>query len=230
MSIFTKLHTLLRAGARETAEQITDANAIRIYRQEVVDAEKLLTRRRTYLASMIATRKELEKEIAFAQQRIQSREGQISRLPPAERSEQLLLLTAKDIASTEAHLSALKQRHVEVAQGISTEELTLRKLLTEIREHRREVIILESQVNRSSRSVSDHYPSTVSAHLATLRETRAGITGSVAAADNAEASMDEAIARVDADPVERELAAMGRDDMSLHVDSVLARLKTIDSP
>ena len=45
MSIFRKLNTLLRAGARETAQQITDANAIRIYRQEVIDAENLMLRR-----------------------------------------------------------------------------------------------------------------------------------------------------------------------------------------
>ena len=35
MSIFRKLNTLLRAGARESAERITDANAIRIYRGDL---------------------------------------------------------------------------------------------------------------------------------------------------------------------------------------------------
>ena len=39
MSILRKLNTLLRAGVRESAEQITNANAIRIYRQELADAK-----------------------------------------------------------------------------------------------------------------------------------------------------------------------------------------------
>ena len=45
MSILQKLNTLFRAGVRESAEAITDANAIRIYRQEIVDAEAVLARR-----------------------------------------------------------------------------------------------------------------------------------------------------------------------------------------
>jgi len=229
MSIFVKLNTLLRAGARETAEQITDANAIRIYRQEVVDAENLLGRRRACLAATIATRKDLEREIAAAQTRIQSREGQIAGLAPGDRSEAILLLAAKDIAATEAHLDALQRRHAEVAERISNEELTLRKLLAEIREHRREVRILETQVGRNGGTAAYRYRETVAAHLATLRETHAGITGAVTAWNQAEAGMEEAIERVDGDPLERELTALGRDGESQRVDSVLARLRAIDS-
>ena len=66
MSIIGKLNTLLRAGLRESAERVTDANAIRIYRQEIADAENLLQRRRTALASLIATRKDLETEMAVS--------------------------------------------------------------------------------------------------------------------------------------------------------------------
>jgi hypothetical protein len=41
--------------------------------------------------------------------------------------------------------------------------------------------------------------------------------------------MDEAIEQVDGDPLDRELCAMGRDDESLHLESVLARLRSIDT-
>jgi len=229
MSIFRKLNTLLRAGARETAEQITDANAIRIYRQEVVDAEDLLNRRRACLAAIIATRKDLEKEIAAAQTRVQSRESQVAGLLPQERSEELLLLAAKDIAATEGHLAALQRRHTEVAGRVNAEELGLRKLVAEIREHRRELTILATQLRSSGRSLADNYNETVAGHLANLRDTRAGIIGAIAASEHAEAGMDEAIERVDGDPLDRELSAMGRDDESLHLASVLARLRSIDS-
>ena len=70
MNVFKKLNTLMRAGARESAERITDANAIRIYRQEIVDAENLLERRRLALAGLIATRKDLEREISSGERRI----------------------------------------------------------------------------------------------------------------------------------------------------------------
>ena len=230
MSILRKLNTLLRAGARETAQHITDANAIRIYRQEVIDAENLLGRRRACLAAIIATRKDLEKEIASAQARIQSRERQIAAVTSKARTEELLLLAARDIAATERHLTALQQRQVEVVERVGTEELTLRRLLAEIREHRREVKILETQVAQNGRSLAYKHSETVAGHLAALHDTRAAINGAVAASNNAEAGMEEAIERIDGDPLQRELCALGRDEESLHLDSVLQRLRSIENP
>jgi phage shock protein A len=227
MSILRKLNTLLRAGARESAQHITDANAIRIYRQEVIDAENLLNRRRTCLAAIIATRKGLEKDIAAAQARVTSRETQIGALTPQERTEEILLLAARDIATTEAHLCALQRRHLAVTGRVHGEELALRKLAGEIREHRREVKMLETQFAGNARSLHYNYHETVAGHVATLRDTRAAIAGATGTADNAETAMDEAIERVDGAPLDRELAALGRDDTSLRVQDAMARLRSI---
>ena len=137
MSVFTKLATLLRAGVRESAEAVTDANAIRIYRQEIIDAESMLTQRRDALAAMIAARKELEDDIQASQRRIAKREQQLAKLPAEERSEDLLQLAARDIAATESHLEDSKRGHINLCEKIQREEITLRKLLAEIKEHRR---------------------------------------------------------------------------------------------
>jgi phage shock protein A len=228
MSILRKLNTLLRAGARESAERITDANAIRIYRQEIVDAENLLERRRVCLAGLIATRKDLEREIACAQQRIRRREEQIAGVDPQQRTEELLLLAAKDIAATEVHLATLKRRHVDIAERIGSEELTLRKLLGEIKEHRREVKILAAELSRHGRPTSNAYRDTVAGHLATLRETRTGLTGALANSDTAEVSAEEANERIDGDPLDRELATQNRDPASLQLATVLERLRGLD--
>ena len=230
MNIMRKLTTLLRAGARESAEIIADANAVRIYRQEVVDAEALLARRRTALAAMIATRKDLERETASARERIRSREAQVARLALAERTDDLLQLAARDIAATEALVQGLQQRHLALTGKISEEELTLRRLLVEIREHRRELKILEAQLSGGRAAPRPDYGDTIAAHLATLRETRAHLSGKVDANDQSEASMAEAMERVDGDPVERELASLGRDDASLRMAEVLARLRGMPSP
>jgi len=230
MSIFTKLNTLLRAGARESAERITDANAISIYRQEIVDAENLLERRRASLASLIATRKDMEREIACTRQRICSREEQIIAIPPEERSEQLLLLGARDIAASEAHMAKLETRRMAVEARINSEELTLRKLVTEIKEHRREIRILAADLSRNGRLTTSNCGSTVAGHLATLRATREGITGTLSNSDVAEESFVEASERVDGDPLDRELHTQGRDAASLQMASVLERLKNMTGP
>lgn len=230
MSIFTKLNTLMRAGARESVERITDANAIRIYRQEIVDAENLLERRRASLASLIATRKDIEREIACTRQRICTREEQIVALPPEKRSEELLMLGARDIAASEAHLAKLDKRRIEIEERINSEELTLRGLVTEIKEHRREIRILAADMSRNGKLTISNCSSTVAGHLATLRATREGIAGTLCNSDVAEESFSEASERVDGDPLDRELAAQGRDNASLHLASVMERLKNMTGP
>ncbi len=230
MKLFGKLDTLLRAGARESVERITDANAIRIYRQEIVDAENLLLRRRSCLAGLIAMRKDLESEIAAAQQRICNRERQIAEVPAEQRSEQLLLLAARDISAAQTHLGTLEQRLTILVGRINSQELALRKLVSEIREHRREVRVLAAQVSDSSLPFGGNCGSTVAAQLATLRETREAICVGLAGSDLAEDSFEEAAERVDGDPFERELAAQGRDPASIGLACVLERLRGLQSP
>ncbi len=223
MSVFDKLNTLFRAGLRESVEQVTDANAIRIYRQEIVEAEALLAQRRDALAATIATRRELEDDIERLEQRILKREAQLRQLPASERTEALLELAAREIAGFETELEVSKRRHVELCELISREESVLRKLLGETREHRREIKLLASQVQRQRAGTPAGQ--TVAGRLAALRETRASITGSVSGNDHLEAGMKEALERVDSSPLERALAERGQDQGSAHLQSVLARLR-----
>jgi phage shock protein A len=227
MRVFSKLQTLLRANVRESVETVTEANAIRIYRQEIVEAEELLSRRREALAAAIASRKDLEVEIGDLQRRIGKRERQVQRLPEAECSEDLLRLAATEIAGFETELNSLKRNHSERCRQISREELALRKLLGEIRGHRREIRLLESQVRRQRSGGPGGQ--TISGRLAALRETRDAISGSVSEGEHLEAGMEEAIQRVDGSPMDRELSSAGQDDSALHVADVLHRLKGLAS-
>lgn len=230
MTLFRKLNTLLRAGTRESVEHITDANAIRIYRQEIVDAENLLQRRRTCLAGLISARKDLESEILSAQQRARRREEQIAAIPVQQRSEQLLLLAAQDISATQTHLASLEQRRLTVVGRIDSEELLLRKMVAQIREHRREARVLAAQMTGAGMPSGRSCGSTVAAQLATLRETRADICAKLGGTDLAEESYEEAAQRVDGDPLDRELAARGRDPGSIQLAGVMERLRGLELP
>ncbi|MCZ6829930.1 MAG: PspA/IM30 family protein [Gammaproteobacteria bacterium] len=226
MSVFTKLATLLRAGVRESAEAVTDANAIRIYRQEIIDAESMLTQRRDALAAMIAARKELEDDIQASQRRIAKREQQLAKLPAEERSEDLLQLAARDIATTESHLEDSKRGHINLCEKIQREEITLRKLLAEIKEHRRGIKLLESEILRQRGTSRPSGGQTVSGRLAALRQTRSAISEAIGNSDYGEAGMEEALDRVETSPLDRHLNAHGCNDEAQRVAEVLARLKS----
>lgn len=225
MRAFTRLNTLWRAGLRESAERITDANALRIYRQEIADAQALLERRRHCLASLIANRRDLEREIDTCEQRVARRETQLRDIPAPRRTQEMLHLAAKDISATEAHLEALRRRHTTLVERIHGEELALRRLGAEIREHQREARLLSAEVARAGCGIVSRYRDTVASHLATLRDTRDSISGSITDGDTTEASMAEVAERLDGDPVEQQLEAEGLDAGSRRLAAVMERLR-----
>lgn len=226
MNVFSKLNTLLRAGVRESAEAIANANAIRIYQQEIVDAEQLLIHRRETLAKMIAGRKTLEEDIERTREGIARRETQLSRIPEGQRSEALLDMAARDIAKTEAMLHQYEQGHQRLCERIGKEEITLRNLLREIKDHRREIKLLETETQRQKLSPTSGQTQTVPGRLAALRATRSAIGESLAGGAYAEDSMEEAIDRVETTDLDRQLEQDGHTDEAHHVAMVLARLKT----
>ena len=63
MSIFNKLITLFRGGAHEAGAAVVDANALRILDQEIRDADGALGRARDDLATLVARRRMVEKEV-----------------------------------------------------------------------------------------------------------------------------------------------------------------------
>lgn len=223
MRVFSKLNTLFRAGVRESVESVTEANAIRIYRQEIIDAEEVLAQRRESLAATIATRRDLETDIERMQRRIARRTAHIQQMPAGERSEELLNLAATEIASWESEREDLKSRHVEVCESINREEQALRKLLGEIREHRREIKLLSARLDRQR--AGNPAGVTLCGRISALRETRAAITGSLHDTDLLEAGMEEVVERLDNSPVDRKLRETGSDTASLKVNEVLNRLK-----
>jgi phage shock protein A len=224
------VNTLFRAGVRESAEAVTDANAVRIYRQEIIDAEEVLTRRRDGLAVMIAARRELEDDIQTAQRRISKRENQLADLPESERSEDLLLLAAQDIANSESQLEDFKRRHISLCEKIQCEEITLRKLLAEIKDHRRGIKLLESDLQRHRGAMRASGNGTISGRLAALRQTRSSITDAIGSGEHAEAGMEEALERVETSSIDRHLNGRGCNDADQRVAQVLARLKSTVMP
>ncbi len=102
----------------------------------------MMTQRREAIAAMIATRKELEGEIQSLQGRISSSEQQVVPVPAQERSDDLLQLASQDNVATENPLDDAKARHVAVCKMISSEELTLRRLLSDVNEHRRDLKLM----------------------------------------------------------------------------------------
>ena len=224
MSIFVKLNTLFRAGGREAAEALLDANSLRVYEQEIVDAESMLLRQREGMAVRIASREELAREINQVEQQIRKAEEKAALLIAAEKQEHMLELAAAEIATLERRLAALREQHQECCREIDSDEARLRGLVGEIKQHRRDLKLLRSQEARHGGSRSSA-GNTLAARLQALRDSRQGIRERLAGNNDLEAGVEEVARRLDQQPFEQALQEQGLADEQLHRDQVLARLK-----
>ena len=77
MFIMQKITTAFRGAARENAERFIDANAIRIFEQEIFECEQAITLAKRDLAKVVAEKKQLERALSKRNQGIRERESQI---------------------------------------------------------------------------------------------------------------------------------------------------------
>ncbi|WP_417539639.1 PspA/IM30 family protein [Marinobacter sp.] len=115
MSIWRKLNTLFRASAHEPVAKLVDANDMRIFEQELRDAEQAIARSKRELAHLMAEKTRLERDNAGLQAAINKREQQASQA--LEQNEETLALElANLIAEDEALLHRQQQQHAKLQQ------------------------------------------------------------------------------------------------------------------
>lgn len=74
MGILNKIMTAIRGGAREVGEAIVDANGVRIFEQEIKDAESHLEKAKRDLTEVMAKEMQAGREIARIQENITKHE------------------------------------------------------------------------------------------------------------------------------------------------------------
>lgn len=155
MTIWRKLFTLGRAGAHEAAAGVVDANAIRILDQEIRDAATAQGKARDDMASLVARRRILEKEIASFRDQIAKYEGS-ARAAVAKGDMDLARQVAQRVADLEQEV-ALKEPQIPEMRAAEEQLMaaiaaTDRRIDTLRREV--EVVKVNESVQRAQASVA----------------------------------------------------------------------------
>lgn len=170
MSVIKKVVTLLRGSARELAENVVDANATRIYEQEIIDAKQSILEARSSLADVMAR----EMQSARAVTRL---EGEMTRyeglaLEALEKSQEALAEeVAGKVAAIELELEEQRKAQISFASQVSKLKELIKASEAKIREHEREIAIAKTteSVYKATQSISDNIGSSGS-RLASARE------------------------------------------------------------
>jgi phage shock protein A len=138
MSIFTKLITLFRGTAYDAGAAVVDANALRILDQEIRDADAALGKARDDLASLVAKRRILEKEVQGLKEQ-SARYESSAKAALDKGNEALALEVAQRIADLETdigvktpQLADMKTAETRLHQIIATTQQKVENLRREI--------------------------------------------------------------------------------------------------
>ncbi len=158
--ILSKMMTALRGGATEVGEAIVDANAIRIYRQELVDARDHLAKAKESLTEVMAEEMRCAREVQRLEKQVAEHEGYaVAALNKGD--EALATEVAERIASLEQELEAQRQARTTFATQATSLKAQVQQIERTIHAHERELSIVQTtdSVQKATRSIGNHFGS-----------------------------------------------------------------------
>jgi len=158
MSILKKIMTAVRGGAREMGELVVDANAVRIFEQEIREAQTHLRKAKYDLTDVMAKAMQASRQIQSLHHEIDEHEGFVVRA--IEQSDEALALSISEkISGLETDLE--EQREVQVTFSGQVEHLRslVSKTERQIRKFERQLSMLKTteSVQKANAAIADNF-------------------------------------------------------------------------
>lgn len=223
MRVMTKLSTILRSRVRENAEVLIDANAIRIFEQELLDSHDYISQSKHQLTLLMAERLRLERNNQDLESTIQRRELQAAEALKKDRLE-LATSLAEDIvgieqvlSQQEAVLSALRSREEKLKGEIRTG-------VKKITDYQRELSAAKATQNAQN-AMTGLPGSPVNVGQVNLQESLARIKGVQQRFDDHQRAAEELNEHIESNGLDQQLKEAGILSNKKNVDAVLARIQ-----
>jgi phage shock protein A len=155
MSVITKIMTLVRGSAREIGESVVDANATRIYEQEVVEAKASIASAKTELTGVMAKEMQTARAIEKLRGEVNRYEGlAVEALDKSQ--EGLAEEVAAKIGALEEELEEQTKAHANFVMQVARLKDLIKTAEARVREHEREVGVVKTteSVYRATQTIS----------------------------------------------------------------------------
>lgn len=156
MSILKKLFTAVRGGAREVGQAIVDANGIRIFEQEIADAQNALQQAKKHLTEVMAKEMQTKRRIAALNDSINEHENYAGEAL-AKGNEGLALEIANKIGEFEAEKAEQEQVLGTFSQHIVTLKQQIVQAEKTIKENQRQLSMVKTteSVQKATMAIND---------------------------------------------------------------------------
>ena len=158
-----KIATAFRGSVRETGEAIIDANSLRIFAQEIHECENHITQTKHQLASIIAEKKRVERELKRHQKSIEQYEKRIADYLSQD-DEDAAMSLAQQLTEKESFLQR-NQKHCQQLQAHEDQLIaTLKKMASRVASYRSELRMAEStgRMQSAQSKLANHSTGTLS--------------------------------------------------------------------
>ena len=158
MSMLKKLFTAVKGGAREAGESIIDANAIRIFEQEIHEGKEAITTAKRNLTEVMAKEMQLTRHVKALEEKITQHEAFASQALD-KGDESLALEIAGKIAEFEEEKTAQSPALSQYQQHIASLKQQIKDAEKLLQENQRQLSIVKTteSVQRATLAVSDTF-------------------------------------------------------------------------
>ncbi|MDO6428070.1 PspA/IM30 family protein [Thalassotalea sp. 1_MG-2023] len=225
MSIFKKVMTAIRGGATEVGEAVVDANATRIFEQEIRDAENHLTKAKRDLTGVMAQQMASSREVDRIKREITEHEGYAVQALEKD-DEALALAVAEKISALETELSAQQQSLDSFETNANRLKELVKKSERQVQEHKRQLSMVKTteSVQKATSAITDNFSSSNS-KLLSAKDSLERIKAKQQKFDD-QLKAAEVLESENADnSLEAKLKAAGIGEQEKSANSVLERLK-----
>ena len=218
LNLIQKLSTAMRGGAREVLETAVDANAIRIFAQEIHECETRVQQAKKHLAGVMAEKLKLGRQIKIQQDKQQKREQTI-REKLEQNDEAGALKLAEEFAQQEDFLKNLQQQHDKLVEYEERLLKNLTNMAQKLEQHRAELRMAQAtqHAQQATGKLSQHV-NDYSDQFSQMQDSLQRIQQKQGDFEDKMQAMDDIDARLNGDPPPRQ-------ERQRKAEGVLARMK-----
>jgi len=160
MGVLSKIFTAVRGGAREVGEAVVDANAVRIFEQEIVDSKNHIKRAKDSLTTVMAEKMQTARKLDAIKNDISENEVYATKALD-KGDEGLAMQVAEKIASLEAELVEQQKIHDNCAAHIDKLKEQIQAAERQISENERQLNIIKTteSVHKATSAISANFSS-----------------------------------------------------------------------
>lgn len=158
MSIFKKIITAVRGGTREAGEAIVDANATRIFEQEIRDSEKHITIAKRDLTEVMAKQMQAARELDQLQSSIKEHEGYAMQALN-QGNEALAMEVAEKIGELEKNATDQQQANESFLKNADRLKELIKTSERQLTDYKRQLSMVKTteSVQKATSAITDNF-------------------------------------------------------------------------